>query len=216
MTGSGFRRLLDVMGFYRGGISETILTTVSPDGFFNAAPMGIRRTSDETLELRPYKSSSTFTNLIDNSNACINVTDNPGLFFVTAFRGKPIDGLHEPVIDKKMRIITSVAHIFVDASRGSDISRIQANFTCQVKGIEVKKMMPRSFSRGKAEAIEAIIHATRIEVFLKERRMGDVERLIKSFAECKDVVGRVSASDSVEIKVIREIDKMIVTWKGKV
>ncbi|MBC8224882.1 DUF447 family protein [Candidatus Bathyarchaeota archaeon] len=215
MTGPEFRRLLEEMGFHIGGISETILTTVNLDGSFNAAPMGVRRVSHEVLELRPFKSSSTFMNLLNNPKACINVTDNPGLFFVTAFKGKTVEGLLEPVIVKDMRLISASAHIFVDASRSSDISEIRACFTCYVTDIKAPAMTPSSFSRGRAEAIEAIIHATRIEVFSKEGRLEDVERLIKRFAECKDVVERVSAPDSVETRVVGELEKMITVWRGK-
>ena len=215
MTGPEFRRLLEEMGFQMGGINETILTTENPDGSFNAAPMGVHRASHEVLELRPFKSSSTFMNLLNNPKACINVTDDPGLFFVTAFKGKTVEGLAAPVIDKNMRLISAFAHIFVEASRSSDISEIRACFTCHVKDVTAPAMTPRSFSRGRAEAIEAIIHATRIEVFSKEGGLEDVERLIKRFAECKDVIERVSAPDSVETRVVGELEKMIAVWRGK-
>jgi hypothetical protein len=215
LTGPEFRRLLDGMGFHVGGISETILTTVNPDGSFNAAPMGVHRVSHEVLELRPFKSSSTFVNLLNNPNACINVTDDPGLFFVTAFKDKTAKGSQEPVIDKDMRLISASAHIFVDASKSSDISEIRACFTCRVKDIKAPAMMPRSFSRGRAEALEAIIHATRIEVYSKEGGLDDVEKLIKRFAECKNVVERVSAPESVETRVVGELEKMIAIWRGK-
>ena len=215
MTGPEFRGLLEEMGFQLGGISETILTTVNPDGSFNAAPMGVHRVSHEVLELRPFKSSSTYKNLLNNPKACINVTDNPGLFFVTAFKGKTVEGLLEPAIDKDMRLISAFAHIFVDASKSNDISEIRACFTCCVKDIKAPAMMPRSFNRGRAEAIEAIIHATRIEVFSKEGRLDDVENLIKRFAECKNVVERVSAPESIETRVIGELEKMIAVWRGK-
>jgi hypothetical protein len=215
LTGPEFRRPLEEMGFQMGGISETILTTVNPDGSFNAAPMGIHRANHEVLELRPFKSSSTYKNLLNNPKACINVTDNPGLFFVTAFKGKTVEGLLEPAIDKDMRLILAFAHIFVDASKSNDISEIRACFTCRVKDIEAPAMMPRSFNRGRAEAIEAIIHATRIEVFSKEGRLDDVENLIKRFAECKNVVERVSAPESVETRVVGELEKMIAVWRGR-
>jgi hypothetical protein len=215
LTGPEFRRLLEEMGFQMGGINETILTTVNPDGSYNAAPMGVHRISHEVLELRPFKSSSTYKNLLKNPKACINVTDNPGLFFVTAFKGKTVEGLLEPAIDKDMSLISTFAHIFVDASKSNDISEIRACFTCRVKDIKAPAMMPHSFNRGRAEAIEAIIHATRIEVFSKEGRLEDVEKLIKRFAECKDVVDRVSAPESVETRVIGELEKMIAIWRGK-
>lgn len=215
MTGPEIGKLLDEIGFQMGGISETILTTVKPDGSFSAAPMGVHRVSHEVLELRPFKSSTTFINLINNPKACINVTDDPGLFFATTFKGKTVEGILDPVIDEDMRLIPASAHIFVDASRSGDISEIRACFACRVKEIIAPAMMPRSFSRGRAEAIEAIIHATRIEVFSKEGGLDDVENLIKRFAECKGVVERVSAPDSVETRVVGELEKMIAIWRGK-
>ncbi len=215
MTGPEFRRLLEEMGFHIGGICETILTTVNPDGSFSAAPMGFHRVSHEVLELRLFKSSSTFMNLLNNPKACINLTDDPGLFFVTAFKGTTVEGILDPAIDKDMRLVSASAHIFVEASRSSDISEIRARFTCHVKDVTAPAMTPRSFSRGRAEAIEAIIHTTRIEVFLKEGRLEDVERLIKRFAECKDVIERVSAPESVETRVVGELEKMIAVWRGK-
>lgn len=215
MTGPEFRRLLEEMGFHKGGISETILTTVNPDGSYNAAPMGVHRVGHEVLELRPFKSSSTFMNLLNNPKACINVTDDPGLFFVTAFKGKTVEGILDPAIDKDMRLVSASAHIFVDASRSSDVSEIRACFICRVKDIKSSTMMPRSFSRGRAESIEAIIHATRIEVFSKVGRLDDVERLIKRFAVCKDVVEKVSAPESVETRVVGELEKMIAIWRGR-
>jgi hypothetical protein len=134
---------------------------------------------------------------------------------MTAFKGKTVKGLLDPVIDKDMRLISAFAQIFVDASRSSDISEIRACFKCCVKDINTLTMMPRSFSRGRAETIEAIIHATRIEVFSKEGGLDDMERLSKRFAECKDVVERVSAPESVETRVVGELEKMITIWRGK-
>ena len=215
LTVPEFGRLLEEMGFQIGGISETILSTVNPDGSFNASPMGVHRISHEVLELRPFKSSSTFRNLLKNPKACINVTDNPGLFFATAFKDRAVEGLEDPVIDQDMRLLPAFAYIFVDAYRSKDISEIRACFTCRVKEILAPVMTPRSFSRGRTEAIEAIIHATRIEVFSKEGGLGDVERLIKRFAEYKGVVDRVSGPDSVEARVIGELEKMIAVWRGE-
>jgi hypothetical protein len=215
LTGPENRRLLDEMGFQIGGISETILTTVNPDGSFNVSPMGIHRTSHGVLELRPFKSSSTYRNLLNNAEACINVTDNPGLFFATAFKDRAVEGLQEPIIDQDMRIPSAYAHIFVDIHRSNDISEIRACFTCRVTEVIAPTMTPRSFSRGRAEAIEAIIHATRIEVFSKEGGLYAVERLIKRFAECMGVVERVSAPDSIENRVVGELEKMIAIWRGE-
>ncbi len=215
MTGPEFRGLLEEMGFQLGGISETILTTVNPDSSFNAAPMGVILASSG-LELRPFKSSSTYENLLGIPKACINVTDDPGLFFLTAFKDQIIEGFSSLVIDEEMRLIPALAHIFVEVTETQDISESRACFTCNVNNIEAPTTIPRAFSRGRAEAIEAIIHATRIEVFSREGRLDDVERLIKRLTECKVVVERVSAPESVENRVVGALDTMIAVWRGKV
>jgi len=215
LTGSEFRRLLEEMGFHMGGVSETILTTVNLDSSFNATPMGVILASSG-LELRPFKSSSTYENLLGNPKACINVTDDPELFFLTAFKNQIIEGFSSLVVDEEMRLIPALAHIFVEVTEIQDISESRACFICNVNNIEVPTTIPHAFSRGRAEAIEAIIHATRIEVFSREGRLDDVERLIKRFTECKVVVERVSAPESVENRVVGALEKMIAVWRAKV
>jgi len=211
-----FIGVLEKMGFSKGGgILETILITVNPDDSLNAAPMGVSLTKSGLLEIKPFKSSSTYENLLGNPKACINITDDPGIFFLTAFKGHFLEGFSEPVIDSEMRLSQSLAHIFVEASKCQDISEIRVCFECAVSEIEVSNTIPRAFSRGKAEAIEAIIHATRIEVFSREGRLDEVERLIKRFAECKAVIERVSAPESVETRVVRALEKMIAAWRDE-
>jgi hypothetical protein len=212
-----FLSVLGKMGFSKGGgTSEVILTTVNPDSSHNAAPMGICLASSGLLEIRPFKSSSTYRNLCSNPKACINVTDDPDLFFLTAFKDQTIEGFSPPSIDDEMRLTPALAHIFVEVTETQDSSEIRACFTCCVIKIEAPTTIPRAFSRGRAEAIEAIIHVTRIEVFSREGRLDDVERLIKRFAECKVVVERVSAPESVENRVVGALDTMIAVWRGKV
>jgi hypothetical protein len=209
-----FLSVLGKMGFSMGGgICETILTTVNPNSSFNAAPMGVYITNSGHLELRPFKSSSTYENLIGNPKACINVTDDPGLFFLTAFKDQTSEGFSAPIIDEEMRLTPALAHIFVEVTETQNISKTRACFTCSVNNIEAPTTIPRVYSRGRAEAISAIIHATRIEVFSREGRSDDVERLIKRFAECKVVVERVSAPESVEHRVVGALDKMITVWR---
>jgi hypothetical protein len=206
---------LGKMGFSTGeGINETILTTVNSDTTFNAAPMGVSLKSSGLLEIKPFKSSTTYENLLANSKACINVIDDPGLFFLTAFKDQTIVGYPAPAIDEEMRLIPALAHIFVEATEAQDISEIRGCFTCRVTKIEAPTTIPRAFSRGRAEAIEAIIHATRIEAFTGEGRLDDVEKLIKRFAECKAVVERVSAPESVEHRVVSALENMIGVWRA--
>ncbi len=114
-----------------------------------------------------------------------------------------------------MRLEDSDAYLFIEVIKGFEISEDRAGFTCKVASVEVCDTMPRAFSRGAAAAIEAVVHATRIEVFTYEAKQADVERLIRRFFECKDVVERVSAPDSKEARVMRELERLIARWRDR-
>ena len=215
MNGKSIEIKLDELGFKTGSISEVILTTMNPDGTPNAAPMGALRTGPRTLEIRPFKTSNTYRNLLGHKRTCLNITTDPGLFLVTAFKGERFEGFRGTSFKNNMRLEASDAYVSVEVVGGREVSDDRALFTCKVSTVEVYKPIPRAFSRGVAAAIEAIVHATRIEVFTSEAKQVEVERLIRRFSECKDVVERVSAPDSTEARVIRELERLIACWREK-
>ena len=212
MEGATEGLLLDGLGFEEGQIFETIVTTIDRDGSVNAASMGVVRTGRETLVVRPYKSSSTYRNLSSRPEACVNVTDDPVVFLVTAFKGEGLRGFEEPSLDG-IKLREADAHIFISV-RDLDDSQDRARFTCNVDSVEVGEAGPRPFSRGRAQAIEAVIHATRIEYLFGEGRVEEGEELVRRFGVCKDVVGRVSTPDSAEGRVIRELERLIEGWRS--
>jgi hypothetical protein len=213
MAGERFSQQLDGLRFDMGSICETIVTTVNGDGAPNAAPMGVTRGGPETLDLKPFKTSTTYENLLDNPRACINITDDPTIFLSTAFKGE-IEGSQDFNIDEDLRLEASDASVFVRVVDVWDLSENRTCFTCEVSGIEIHRPTPQVFSRGRAEAIEAIVHATRIQVFAFSEDEETVERLIKRFDECKVVVNRVSPPGSAEAKVISELEKLIGEWRN--
>ncbi len=98
MTGKSTEVLLDELGFVTGSINEVILTTMSPDGTPNAAPMGAQRVGPDALEIRPFKTSKTHRNLLGQGRACVNITADPGLFLVTAFKEECFEGFQWSVV----------------------------------------------------------------------------------------------------------------------
>jgi hypothetical protein len=213
MAGEGISQLLDGLGFGLGSICEAIVTTVNADGTPNAAPMGVTRVGPETLELKPFKTSATYRNLLGNSRACVNVTDNPGMFLTAAFKGEDLEGFQELSIDGSLHLEASDASVFVRVVDVCDVSEIRTRFTCEATSVKIHSPSPRVFSRGRAETIEAIVHATRIQVFAGSEEEVAVERLIKRFNECKGVVNRVSPPGSVEARVISELERLIADWR---
>ncbi len=215
MAGEGISQRLDGLGFSLGSIYEAIVTTVNADGTPNAAPMGVTRVGLKTLELKPFKTSTTHRNLLGNSRACVNITDDPAMFLKASFKGEDLEGFQDLSIDGSLRLEASDASVFAKVIDVWDVSEFRTRFTCEATGIEVHRPSPRVFSRGRAEAIEAIIHATRIKVFASSDDEAAVERLIKRFNECKGVVNRVSPPGSVEARVISGLERLIAEWRDK-
>jgi hypothetical protein len=206
-------RDLDHLGFEKGSIVETIVTTWNIDKTPNAAPMGVVRTGPDIIEIRPFKTSLTHRNLFKNVESCINITQDPETFFVTAFKHDLPLGFDEIEINDELQLEHSDAHIFVEVKEHKPLAERREAFDCQVKSIKITKPTPRVFSRGRAEAIEAVIHATRIEEFLKRGIHEDAERLILRVAECREIVERVSSAESKEVRVVKALIEMIENWR---
>ena len=64
-------------------IIESIVTTVTPEGEVNIAPMGVEW-GEGLLLLRPYRNTSTFRNLAATGEAVVNLTDDVRIFAAAA------------------------------------------------------------------------------------------------------------------------------------
>ena len=205
--------MLDELGFSRGCIVETIVATRNPDGLPGAAPMGVTRSGPDILEIKPFKSSDTYRNLLKGRDACVNVAGDPELFLTTAFKHETLEGFKTPHINENLSLRTEDASIHVEILRGYDISENRGCFVCKVNSVDVHRPLPRVFSRGRAEAIEAVVHATRIEEYIHLGLLGDAEKLNKKFNECKEVVEKVSTLDSAELRVVLALENLIKGWR---
>lgn len=211
LGGAELVRLLDELGFDEGSIVETIVTTKDGDGSLRAAPMGIRRVGPLDLEIRPFKSSITYGNLSRGGWACINLSENPELFLATAFKDEAMEGFPQPEIDEDLSIPSSDASILVEVMESSDEGE-RGCFICRAHSIKVHRPLPWVFSRGRAEAIEAIIHATRVKAY---QEMGDREKMwetYRRFEACRRIVERVSSMKSSEWRVIMSLQELIRDW----
>ena len=198
---------LDRLGFPENCIVETILVTGNQDGSHNAAPMGVTR-DGTALIVRPFKSTQTFKNLSLGGDASINLSDDPLLFLATAFKDEVAD---QPRVDERglegadATIQTRIGEMFNETEH-------RASFTLKPLGVEVKSPYPTVFSRGRSEAMEAIIHATRIQVFSEEGRDAEVNKLKDRVRDNLDVINRVSVEGSNEAKVAAKLLSMIKKW----
>ena len=215
MAGLDIVKLLDVLGFSRGCIVETIVTTRDHGDLLNAAPMGVTRKGPDILEIKPFKSSVTHRNLLMSRDACVNITGDPELFVTTAFKHEKLDGFKPPFIDENLTLRDADACILVDILEGHDLSEDRGCFVCKAHTINVRRPLPRVFSRGRAAAIEAVIHATRIDAYLRMGLLDEAKKLNFKFNECKKVVEKVSTINSSETRVIRALENLIEGWRER-
>jgi hypothetical protein len=198
---------LERLGFPEDCIVETILVTRNQDGSYNAAPMGITR-NGATLIVRPFKSTQTFRNLSLGESASINLSDNPHLFLATAFKEDIED---QPKVDDT-GLEGADATIHSKTGVMFNESELRASFSLTPWDLEIKSSYPTVFSRGRSEAIKAIIHATRIQVFNDEHRDSEVQKLKDKVKDNLDVIKRVSAEGSQEYIVADKLLSLITKW----
>ncbi|MCX9082017.1 MAG: DUF447 family protein [Candidatus Methanoperedens sp.] len=159
--------MIDIKEFgIHEGISEVILSTLSPEGIPNAAPIGLHM-NDRKFFARIYN-SKTLDNILGNHAAAANIVDDPFLFVQSALsdiepgkfelkEGFPFlkDTLGWIVFDCRCRKGENISVVELSPVRSKILRR---------------KIIP--VNRGFNAVIEATVHATRY-VVLKEQRYMD-------------------------------------------
>ena len=198
---------LKELGFYEGNIVETILVSMNPSGSYNAAPMGVRYL-EGFIEASPYKTSTTYENLHRGIQAALNITDDPLMFMYTAFKDEL--NWRQDITDWTLEGI--YATILMEKHYEYPLSDLQVGFKLNPTELCIYRNLPRVFSRGRSEAIEAIIHASRIKAFHAERLEEKTSELLQKLDDCFNVIIRVSSMDSPEMRVIDTLIKLLRSW----
>ena len=212
-------KLID-LGFSKGIIFETIVSTYNHDGTPNAAPMGAIMQNSERIKLNIYNSSTTSFNLKTNKCAVINITSNIELFFKTAFKEVNVDGKLPQDWFEKSEAVAAPKLQLADAT--VDVSNIdlvavggeKTSFSCRVEQVNISKMCPQVYCRAMGLTLEAIIHGTRVKAFAKdEKKKQQVEQLLQIIGNCNDLINR-TASNSVYSDIMSDLMKRINSWRN--
>ena len=181
---------LDQYGILEG-INETIITTISLDGRFNAAPIGIIR-RDGKLMVQIYTESHTCANIQDTGLLAANIVDDPVLFVQSALADLD-DTMFETIKTDKYGIFPilnkSSAWIIFKADYEKGSKTIQAELY-PITG-EIRRSGITTINRGFNAVIEATIHATRYIVFRDEKYL----RKIKT---CKNIIDKCGGNREKE------------------
>ncbi len=218
-SGDWMAKLTD-LGFSKDVIVETILSTYNSDGQPTAAPMGTTMENEQRIAIKLYNSSLTQKNLQLNRCAAINVTSNIDMFYRTAFKeANPQSTLPTEWFEKaetvnapKLRNADAVIEISVAKMTPIDEERTEA--ICNVQLIRAQKTFPQVYCRAFSATLEAIIHATRVKVFLagNEKQKAQALRLMENIEACSDIVHRV-APKSRYAEIIADIAGMVNSWR---
>jgi hypothetical protein len=208
------------LGFSKGAIVETILSTYNSDRQPTAAPMGTRMENVQRIAIKLYNSSLTLKNLQLNSCAAINVTSDIDLFYRAAFKEvNPQGTLPEEWFEKAEtvnapKLSNANAVIEVSVAKMTPIDEERTEATCDVKLVRAQKIFPQVYCRAFSATLEAIIHATRVKVFLagNEKQKAQALKLQENIKACSDIVQRV-APKSRYAEIMADIAGMVNSWR---
>ena len=209
------------LGFMKGVIFETIVSTSNPNGTPNAAPMGATMQDPQTISLNIFNSSQTSRNLKANRCAIINLTNDIEVYYKTAFKeanpnGKlPQEWFEKAEAINAPKLQLAVATIDVTVVSMEPIGAEKTKFSCNIEQVNAAKVCPQVYCRAMSLTLEAIIHATRVKAFVNdEKQQKNVSKLLETIDNCNDVVNR-TAPNSAYSAVMADLMKRIDSWRNK-
>ena len=209
------------LGFLKNMIFEAIVSTYNRDGSPNAAPMGTIMQNQQTISLNIFNTSETNRNLKTNKCAVINYTNNIDIFYKTTFKEtNPTGKLPDEWFEKAKtvnapKLQESDATIEVSVASMESIVAEKTNFTCSIVKINVEKMYPQIYCRAMALTLEAIIHATRLKVFVNDKaHEKNVNTLLQVIENHKDAINRIAPNSKYTV-IMSDLTKKIDSWRNK-
>jgi hypothetical protein len=194
---------LSKLGFTENCIVETILVTSNLDGSPNIAPMGITK-RDKSLIVKPFKTSQTYENLRRGGLVIIHISHDPLLFLNTAFK-QEFSQQTDMVKDTDASIQAEITGLIHEDD-------LRASFRLSPSSLEIQNSAPTVFSRGRAEAIELVINATRLQVHKTENRDHEVQLIVTKIRENIEIINRVSVEGTSEHKVVEAVKSLSKKW----
>jgi hypothetical protein len=154
-------------------IVETVTTTINPDGTVNCAAMGVEW-GDETIVIKPYRSTRTLRNLRAKRAAVVNLTDDI-LLFTQAALGDPQPPTR-PTATIDGAVLADACSWREVAVEAIDASGPRARVTTRVVARGVGREF-LGFSRARHAVLEASIVASRARRLPSAEIRAELERL---------------------------------------
>jgi hypothetical protein len=215
----GLMAKLTDLGFSKGAIVETIVTTYNRNGEANAAPMGTIMWNDQTVLIRLNTTSLTHKNLKASKCAVVNITSDIDLFYRTTFKeanpkGKmPKEWFEKAETVNAPKLRAAEATIEVTLAKTAQIDAERTEVACKVEMIKATKVLPKAYCRAFSATMEAIIHATRVKALIHAAQEQErVSKLLETIENCKDIVNRTAPS-SRYTEIMADLAEKISSWR---
>ena len=209
------------LGFCMGVIVETVVSTYNAKRQANAAPIGVMMKRPNCIALRIFNSSLTYNNIKLKRCAVINLISDAEIFYHTAFKETnqnariPQEWFEkaETVDAPQLQKAEALIEVTVVEIQPFDSERTEV--TCKVQRIKASSILPKAYCRAQAATIEAIIHATRVKVFVTKSSRQNQERtlrLLEKIKECNNIVNCV-APNSCYSEIMADLNQRIESWR---
>jgi hypothetical protein len=211
-------KLID-LGFFEGIVAETVVSTYNKNGKPNAAPIGIIM-EDGHLMTKLFNSALTHNSIKTKRCAVINLTSDIEIFYKTAFKetnigGKLPEEWFEPaktVNAPKLRLADAAIEVSATSLTPIGTGKTKVNF--EVKLIHAPNKYPQVHCRAMSATLEAIIHATRVKLFVNdEKQQALVSKLLEMIANCNDVVDHTAPHSPYSL-VMADLKNLIDSWRS--
>ena len=211
---------LEDLGFIKGIISETIVSTYTKQGLPNIAPMGVIKVDPKKIMIKIYKSSNTYKNIKSKKCAVVNLSADPTLFYKAAIKesniGNKISGdLFEKgdLVDAP-RLKKAAANIEVSVLNINDLDLEKAEVILEVKKIKTAVYLPKVYCRAFSATIESIILATRIKPYLvgNQLQQKQAENMMEK-VKCLEEIVKRTAPKSECTEIMSDLIRRIESWK---
>ncbi len=154
-------------------ILETIVTSVSPEGVVNCAPMGVEWGTD-AIVLKPFLDTATYRNVAATGTAVVNLVDDVRMFAEAALANRVYDS-------EAARSVTGVVLTNCCSWRELRVTSVdatppRARLVGQVVHAEVRREFI-GFNRAAHAVLESTIYATRVHLLAPELIESELARL---------------------------------------
>ncbi|HLI46275.1 MAG TPA: DUF447 domain-containing protein [Geobacterales bacterium] len=188
-------------------IYEGILTTENNEGNPHMASMGFSFNDEYDIVVRPFKDTRSYNYLKNKGMGVINIVNDIELFFKATY-GTASKSDFFPSYKLKIPRLKESNFYIEGRVKKIDENEVRASFILEPVYVYAKKTYERPFTRVEFAVIEALIHSTRIKVFMEMKLYEEVDRLVSLIDHYDKLIRRI-APNSKYTRIMDEINKIV-------